>query len=78
VALLWPVACLSYFDRLRITTLQDPIKAGIEMTDAQVGLPTMAFLWVCAVLSPSAGYMADRFSRSRVIILSLFVWSAVT
>jgi len=29
-------------------------------------------------LSPSAGYLADRYSRSRVIIASLFVWSVVT
>ena len=48
------------------------------MTDAQFGLLTSVFLWVYALLSPSAGYLADRFSRSRVIIGSLFVWSAVT
>jgi MFS transporter, Spinster family, sphingosine-1-phosphate transporter len=78
VALLWPVACLNYLDRLMITTMRDSIKAGIEMTDAQFGLLTSAFLWVYAFLSPSAGYLADRFSRSRVIIVSLFVWSAVT
>jgi len=76
--LLWPVACLNYLDRLMITTMRDSIKAGIPMTDAQFGLLTSAFLWVYALLSPSAGYLADRFGRSRVIIGSLFVWSAVT
>src|ERR1022692_570197 len=39
---------------------------------------TSAFLWVYAFLSPFAGFMADRFSRSRVIIISMMVWSAVT
>jgi predicted MFS family arabinose efflux permease len=78
VALLWPVACLNYLDRLMITTMRDSIKAEIAMTDAQFGLLTSVFLWVYALLSPSAGYLADRFSRSRVIIGSLFVWSAVT
>ncbi len=78
VALLWPVACLNYLDRLMITTMRDSIKAQIVMTDAQFGLLTSAFLWVYAFLSPFAGFMADRFGRSRLIIGSLFVWSAVT
>jgi MFS transporter, Spinster family, sphingosine-1-phosphate transporter len=78
VALLWPVACLNYLDRLMITTMRDSIKAEIVMTDAQFGLLTSVFLWVYALLSPSAGFLADRFGRSRVIIGSLFVWSAVT
>ena len=78
VALLWPVACLNYLDRLMITTMRDSLKADIAMTDAQFGLLTSVFLWVYALLSPSAGYLADRFSRSRVIIGSVFVWSAVT
>ena len=77
VAMLWPVACLNYFDRLMITTMRDSIKAEITMTDAQFGLLTSAFLWVYAVLSPAAGFLADRFGRSRVIIGSLFVWLAV-
>ena len=78
VALLWPVATLNYLDRLMLTTMRDSIKVGIPMTDAQFGLLTSIFLWVYALLSPSAGYLADRFSRSKVIIGSLFVWSAVT
>lgn len=78
VAMLWPVACLNYLDRLMITTMRDSIKAEIVMTDTQFGLLTSVFLWVYAVLSPFAGFLADRFSRSRMIIASLFVWSGVT
>src|SRR5687768_3378444 len=78
VALLWFVACLNYLDRLMITTMRDPIKASIPMTDAQFGLLTSVFLWVYAFLSPLAGFLADRFGRSLVIVVSLVVWSAVT
>jgi predicted MFS family arabinose efflux permease len=78
VALLWPVACLNYLDRLMITTMRDSIKADITMTDAQFGLLTSVFLWVYALFSPAAGFLADRFSRSRIILISLMVWSAVT
>lgn len=78
VGVLWLVACLNYLDRLMITTMRDPIKASIAMTDAQFGLLTSVFLWVYGILSPFAGYLADRFSRSRVIVGSLLVWSIVT
>src|SRR6185369_5085835 len=54
------------------------LKDAIPMTEAQFGLLTTAFLLVYAGLSPFAGYLADRFHRSRVIIGSLFVWSLVT
>jgi MFS family permease len=50
----------------------------MPMSDAQFGLLTSAFLWTYGILSPFAGFLADRFNRSRVVILSLLVWSAVT
>jgi MFS family permease len=36
------------------------------------------FLWVYGVFSPLGGFLADRFSRTKVIIGSLMIWSAVT
>src|SRR5690606_8925158 len=35
-------------------------------------------LWIYGLLSPMAGFMADRLGKSRVILASLFVWSLVT
>lgn len=78
VALLCVVGCLNYLDRNMITTMRKSIVDAVPMTDAQFGLLTSIFLWVYGVLSPFAGFLADRFSRGRVIIISLFVWSAVT
>src|SRR5687768_11580172 len=78
VALLCVVGCLNYLDRNMITTMRSSIVAAVPMTDAQFGLLTSVFLWVYGVLSPLAGFLADRFSRSRVIIFSLFAWSLFT
>ncbi len=78
VGLLCVVGCLNYLDRIMITTMRGSIIEAIPMTDAQFGLLTAVFLWIYGLLSPFAGFLADRFSRSRVIIGSLFVWSAVT
>lgn len=78
VGVLWGIALLNYLDRLMITTLHDPLKAEIAMTDAQFGLLTSVFLWVYGIFSPLGGFLADRYSRRRVIIGSLLIWSVVT
>ncbi|WP_051210865.1 MFS transporter [Runella zeae] len=78
VGLLCVVGALNYLDRMIITTMRTSIVDAIPMTDAQFGLLTSVFLWIYGLLSPVAGFLADRFNRSRVIIGSLFVWSLVT
>lgn len=78
VALLSFVGTLNYLDRSTITTMRNSIVTAIPMNDAQFGLLTSGFLWVYGILSPFTGFLADRYSRSKVIIISLFVWSLVT
>ncbi len=78
VALLWFVAFLNYLDRMILITMRSSIKEAIPMTDAQFGLLTTVFLVAYGVLSPFGGFLADKFNRSRIIIFSLFAWSATT
>ena len=78
VAMLSIVGCLNYLDRMMITTMRSSIMDEIPMTEAQFGLLTSVFLWIYGIASPFAGYLADKFNRSKVIIGSLFIWSLVT
>jgi predicted MFS family arabinose efflux permease len=78
VALLWVVAFLNYLDRILLTSMRDPLVAEFSLTDAQYGLLTSVFLWSYGVLSPFGGFLADKYSRRKMIIFSAFVWSVIT
>ncbi len=78
VGMLWIVALLNYFDRIMITSMRDPIVADFSLTDAQFGLLTSVFLWSYGFLSPFGGFFADKYSRKKVIVFSVAIWSAVT
>lgn len=80
VALLWVVALLNYMDRQILSTMQAEMKVDIvELQQAEAFGALMAvFLWVYGLVSPFAGIVADRISRKKLVVGSLFVWSLVT
>lgn len=80
VMLLWPVALLNYMDRQMMAAMKFSIMDDIPSigSEANWGLLPAVFKWVYAGLSPFGGYLADRFSKRHVIVVSLAVWSAVT
>jgi MFS transporter, Spinster family, sphingosine-1-phosphate transporter len=80
VALLFPVALLNYLDRQMLAAMKFSVMQEIPsiQLEANWGKILALFKWVYAILSPIAGYVADRYSRRYVIASSLFVWSGVT
>jgi MFS family permease len=80
VALLFPVALLNYLDRQMLATMKASMVGDIPSiaNKADWGLILGCFKWTYALLSPFAGYVADRVGKHRVIAASLFVWSLVT
>lgn len=78
VALLWVVGMLNYLDRQVVYSLFPLLESEFAATGLELGLISTVFLWVYGLVSPFAGYLADRFGRVRVILISLAVWSAAT
>ena len=77
-ALLACAASLNYADRTAISSVFPLLKADLGLSDLHLAAVGTVFLWSYAAGSPFAGLIADRFSRSRVVVLSLFAWSLVT
>ena len=71
-------AALNYADRAALSAVLAPVRGEFQLTDVQSALLGSVFLWCYALSSPVAGILADRWSRSRVVAVSLVLWSAVT
>jgi MFS family permease len=78
VVLLCVAGGLNYLDRTMITTMRTSVVEAIPMSDTRFGLLTSVFLWIYGFFSPFAGFLADRFTRRRVITISILAWSVVT
>ena len=69
----------NFVDRQVMTILIEPIKAGFGATDTQMGvLSGLAFALFYATLGLPVARLADRWSRTKVLSISMTTWSAVT
>jgi ACS family D-galactonate transporter-like MFS transporter len=80
VALLWVVALLNYMDRQMLSTMKPSMQLDIHelQSAANFGYLMAIFLWIYGIMSPISGIIADSINRKWLIIISLFIWSAVT
>ncbi|WP_438946926.1 MFS transporter [Sediminibacterium sp.] len=63
-----------------LSTMKPAMQADIESLNSATnfGYLMAVFLWIYGFMSPISGIIADRFNRKRIIVGSLFVWSAIT
>jgi len=80
VGLLWLVALLNYMDRQMLSTMKPAMQVDIVelQTATNFGRLMAVFLWIYGLMSPISGVIADKISRKKIIVGSLFVWSMVT
>jgi MFS family permease len=79
LGILFVVYVFNFLDRQIVTILQEPIKRDLGLSDAQLGLLSgFAFAVFYATLGIPIARIADRTSRSKVIAISLLVWSLMT
>lgn len=78
VAILCGAAGLNYADRTALSAVFPLLKSEFQATDQQLAGIGAFFLWAYAAASPVAGALADRLSRSRMVVASLAAWSLVT
>ncbi len=78
IAFLWGCYVLNHADRQVVYTLFPALQKEFGYSDAVVGLTGALFLWVYALCSPLAGILGDRFSKSKLVTISVGIWSAFT
>lgn len=69
----------SFVDRQILALMIEPIKADLQITDTQFSLlHGLAFSLFYAFMGMPIAYLADRFSRPKIIALGVVFWSFAT
>jgi len=79
VTLLTSAQIVSYIDRFLPSLMIEPIKHDLRLSDFQVGLllgPAFGLFYVVAGLP--LGWIADRFSRRKLLAAGIAVWCCMT
>src|SRR5688572_4369774 len=72
-------AILSYTDRQILSLLVDPIRAGLNLSDVQLGiLHGTAFAVLYAAFGLPLGRLADLMNRRNLILVGVMIWSTAT
>ena len=78
IGFLWLAYVLNHADRQVVYTLFPALQKEFGYSDTVLGLTGALFLWVYGAFSPIAGILGDRWSRPKIVVGSLAMWSTFT
>ncbi len=78
VAVFFVFMLLHQSDKLLISPLTPDIQKEFSLTNTQIGAFSTGALLVGAILYPVWGYLADRFSRAKLMALASAIWGSTT
>ncbi len=80
----WPMWVLGFavmldaLDQYIIRGDSDQIRSAFHVSDFQIGILFSAFIVVNGVATMPASYVGDRWSRSRIMAITIAVWSILS
>ena len=80
----WPmwmlglVIMVDQIDQNVVRGLVTPLKEDLGLHDWQIGILLSAFVVVNGIITVPAGYLADRWNRTRTIGHTVVLWSGIT
>jgi len=80
----WPmwvlglVIMIDQVDQNIVRGVVTPLKADFGLSDFQIGLLLSCFIAVNGVISVPAGYLADRWNRTKTVGHTIVAWSGIT
>ncbi len=78
LGLLTGINLVNYLDRYLVPPVLPSIRHTFGISGAQAGMLVSAFFIVYMLASPPIGWLADRYSRRRIIAAGVVLWSLAT
>jgi MFS family permease len=75
---LFAINLLNFFDRQLLGSLGEPIRKEFHLSDTALGLLGTVFVIVYAVVGLPLGQLSDKWRRTRLIAVSIALWSVLT
>ena len=78
VLVLVGINILNFYDRTLMGALVEPMRKEFGLNDTQIGLMSSAFIWIYAVIGVPLGLVADTWSRKRLLVIGVTLWTSMT
>lgn len=76
--MLWIAFVINYVDRQVVFSIFPALTRDLGFTNAQLGLIGTIFIWIYSLCNPLVGRISDVYSRPRLIVISIVLWSMAT